>query len=78
MAAVCAIVAILIGFAFKESTLGLKLRASREDEDAAACIGVNVKLMRWCAWTCQRLSLRSGWRALGAFHPAVLTDRRSI
>lgn len=43
--------AILIVFVFKESSIGLKLRASREDEDAAASIGVNVKLMRWIAWT---------------------------
>lgn len=46
-----ACVAILIAFLFKESPIGLKLRASREDEDAAASIGVNVKLMRWIAWT---------------------------
>ena len=64
----------LIGLVFKESTIGLKLRASREDEDAAAAIGVNVKLMRWCAWTASAFfCLRCGWRALGAFHPAVLT-----
>ncbi len=50
IAAVWAILAILAGYAFKESTLGLKLRASREDEDAAASVGVNVKLMRWVAW----------------------------
>ncbi len=50
IAAVWAILAILVGYAFKESTVGLKLRASREDEDAAASVGVNVKLMRWIAW----------------------------
>ena len=46
-----AITAIVVGYIFKESTIGLKLRASREDEDAAASIGVNVKLMRWAGWT---------------------------
>ncbi len=51
VAAGFAILAIVVGFAYKESTLGLKLRSSREDEDAAASIGVNVKLMRWCAWS---------------------------
>lgn len=51
IAAGFAMLAIVIGFAYKESTLGLKLRSSREDEDAAASIGVNVKLMRWCAWS---------------------------
>jgi branched-chain amino acid transport system permease protein len=49
-AAFWAIVAIIITYAFKESTFGLKLRSSREDEEAAASIGVNVKLMRWTAW----------------------------
>ena len=46
-----AAVAMLVAFAFKESTIGLKLRASREDEDAAASLGVNAPLMRWLAWT---------------------------
>ena len=46
-----ACVAIVIAYVFKESSWGLKLRASREDEDAAASIGINVKLMRWLAWT---------------------------
>ncbi|CAN5858644.1 branched-chain amino acid ABC transporter permease [soil metagenome] len=46
-----AIAAVLVVFAFKESTIGIKLRASREDEEAAASIGVNVKLMRWFGWS---------------------------
>lgn len=46
-----ACLAIVIAFLFKESSLGLKLRASREDEDAAESIGIDVKLMRWIAWT---------------------------
>jgi len=50
-AALWAIAAVLVVYAFKESTAGLKLRASREDEDAASSIGVNVKLMRWFAWS---------------------------
>ncbi|MGD9712154.1 MAG: branched-chain amino acid ABC transporter permease [Thermomicrobiales bacterium] len=51
VAAVFAIGALLIGYAFKESTSGLKLRSSREDEDASSSIGVNVRLMRWVAWS---------------------------
>ncbi|MCA9859104.1 MAG: branched-chain amino acid ABC transporter permease [Thermomicrobiales bacterium] len=46
-----ACLAILVAFVFKESPWALKRRASREDEDAAASIGINVKLMRWIAWT---------------------------
>jgi branched-chain amino acid transport system permease protein len=42
---------IVIAFAFKESTIGLKLRAAREDEDAAASIGINAAWTRWVAWT---------------------------
>jgi branched-chain amino acid transport system permease protein len=40
-----------VAFIFKESSIGLKLRASKGDEDAAASVGVNVKLNRWMAWT---------------------------
>lgn len=46
-----ACLAIVVAFIYKESSLGLKLRASREDEDAAESIGIDVKLMRWVAWT---------------------------
>ena len=46
-----AAIIVVIAFAFKESTVGLKLRASREDEAAAASIGVNAALTRWIAWT---------------------------
>jgi branched-chain amino acid transport system permease protein len=46
-----AAIGVAITFAFKESTVGLKLRASREDEAAAASVGVNAALARWIAWT---------------------------
>jgi branched-chain amino acid transport system permease protein len=46
-----ALVAIVVALIFRESTLGLRLRASRDDEDAAASLGVNAALMRWTAWT---------------------------
>ncbi len=42
---------VVVAYAFKESSLGLKLRASREDEDAAESLGVNAAFVRWCAWT---------------------------
>ena len=48
---------VVLAFAFKESTIGLKLRATREDEAAAASIGVNAAWVRWVAWTiCAGLS----------------------
>jgi branched-chain amino acid transport system permease protein len=42
---------VVVAYAFKESSLGLKLRASREDEDAAESLGVNAAFARWAAWT---------------------------
>ncbi len=48
---VWAAIVVVIAFAFKESTFGLKLRATREDEAAAASIGIHAALMRWIAWT---------------------------
>ncbi len=45
-----AAIAVLVAYAFKESSIGLKLRASREDEAAAASLGVNVPLTRWIAF----------------------------
>jgi branched-chain amino acid transport system permease protein len=42
---------VLVAYLFKQSPLGLKLRASREDEDAAESLGVNAAFVRWCAWT---------------------------
>jgi branched-chain amino acid transport system permease protein len=60
-AMVWASLGVLVAFMFKESALGLKLRASREDEDAAASLGVNAALMRWTAWTaCVCLSAIGG------------------
>jgi branched-chain amino acid transport system permease protein len=48
---------IVLAFAFKISTIGLKLRATREDEAAAASIGINAAWVRWVAWTlCALLS----------------------
>lgn len=50
VAVLWAIIAILVAYAFKESSIGLKLRASRDDEDAAASVGVNIQRTRWIAW----------------------------
>jgi branched-chain amino acid transport system permease protein len=45
-----AIAAIAIARAYRDSSAGLKLRASREDEIASTAVGVNVKLHRFIAW----------------------------
>jgi branched-chain amino acid transport system permease protein len=44
------ILILILACWFKETSLGLKLRASREDERAAASIGVNTVIVRWVAF----------------------------
>lgn len=50
VAAAWAVLSIVAAYLFKESSLGLKLRASREDKRAAASIGINVFWVRMVAW----------------------------
>jgi len=42
---------IILAYWFKESSIGLKLRASRDDRYAAATIGINMVIVRWVAFT---------------------------
>jgi branched-chain amino acid transport system permease protein len=39
--------AVVVAYAFKESRIGLMLRASRDDPVAAAALGVNIPYARW-------------------------------
>jgi branched-chain amino acid transport system permease protein len=41
---------VLVAYWFKETALGLKLRASREDDRAAASIGIRIVRVRWVAF----------------------------
>lgn len=41
----------VVAYWFKESKLGLMLRASRDDSTAASTIGVNIVVMRWIAFS---------------------------
>lgn len=45
-----AIAAIAVARIYRDSSAGLKLRASREDEIASTAVGVNVRLHRFIAW----------------------------
>jgi branched-chain amino acid transport system permease protein len=45
-----ALIAIAVALFFRESSLGLRLRAARDDEDAAASLGVHITWVRWVAW----------------------------
>lgn len=49
-AAVWACIFVVVAYLFKESKLGLQLRASRDDLAAASAIGVNVVYVRWLAF----------------------------
>jgi branched-chain amino acid transport system permease protein len=44
--------AVVIAFLFKESRVGLMLRAARDDPVAAAAIGVRIPLVRWLGFAC--------------------------
>ena len=50
IAVVCGLLTVIVAYRFKETSLGLKLRASREDEHAAASIGINIIIVRWVAF----------------------------
>ncbi len=50
MSAVFGILVIFIAYLYKETPIGLKLRASRDDRYAAASIGINIVRVRWAAF----------------------------
>ncbi len=50
LAALVAVLALVAALAFKESRTGKLLRASRDDERAAAAVGVNIPQLRWRAF----------------------------
>lgn len=45
-----ACIAIVLAYLFKESKVGLQLRASRDDLVSAASVGVNITQVRWIAF----------------------------
>ncbi|MFQ3566620.1 MAG: branched-chain amino acid ABC transporter permease [Aggregatilineales bacterium] len=45
-----AVAVVALGYAYKESRLGLMLRASREDDKAASSLGIDIVRMRWIAF----------------------------
>lgn len=50
MSAAFGILFVLVSYWFREAAVGLKLRASREDEHAASSIGINIVIVRWMAF----------------------------
>jgi branched-chain amino acid transport system permease protein len=73
-ALVVAVVSVAIARLYRESSAGLELRASREDEVAAEALGINVRFRRLEAWVLSAiLSGAAGvllGHFLGAFSPS--------
>lgn len=67
LSALVAIVALVGALAFKESRTGRLLRASRDDERAAAAIGVNIPALRWRAFIMAALFAGVGGALWGHF-----------
>lgn len=50
-AALWGLVFLVVAWAFKHSSLGLRLRASRDSEFAASTVGIDIIRLRWVAFT---------------------------
>ncbi|MBL4750551.1 MAG: branched-chain amino acid ABC transporter permease [Amylibacter sp.] len=67
LAATVAAVAIVAALAFKESRLGILVRATRDDEVAAAAMGANIPNLRWIAFIISALFAGIGGALWGHF-----------
>ncbi|HEX6014772.1 MAG TPA: branched-chain amino acid ABC transporter permease, partial [Geminicoccaceae bacterium] len=67
LAAGCAVLTIALALAFKESRTGLLLRASRDDETAAAALGADIPRLRWRAFVLSALLAGLGGALCGHF-----------
>lgn len=79
---VVAAVVIFLARWFRESSTGVRLRASREDETAAAVLGIDVQRMRLRAWVLSALVMGVGgavWAEYSlAFGPGQLYFDRTF
>jgi branched-chain amino acid transport system permease protein len=68
-----AVVAIIVAYVFQESNVGLRLRASREDEVAARAVGVSVARERRIAFVLSAFFVGAGGflfaEFIGSFNP---------
>ncbi len=67
LAATAAVAALAVALAFKESRTGLLLRATRDDEIAAAALGAHVPRLRWRAFIVSALLAGVGGGLWGHF-----------
>lgn len=70
VALIAAIIIIIAVFCFKESSLGLKLRATRDDRHAARSSGINIVSVRYCGYV---LSAFVGGLAGGLYSHYILS-----
>ncbi|MBN9610325.1 MAG: hypothetical protein BGO26_02775 [Actinobacteria bacterium 69-20] len=66
-AAAVMFVALAVAGAFKESPIGLQLRAAREDELAAASMGTDVRRARFAGWVLSAVVSAAGGALLGLY-----------
>ncbi|MGZ6316110.1 MAG: branched-chain amino acid ABC transporter permease [Anaerolineales bacterium] len=50
VAVIFGVLSVVVAYIFKESDLGLKLRASRDDRYAAGSVGINMVVVRWLSF----------------------------
>jgi branched-subunit amino acid ABC-type transport system permease component len=74
VALVWALVAMAIAWAFQRSRFGLRLRASREDEDAARAVGVHVAFERGIAFVLSAFFVGVGGALYGMFIGSFTPD----
>jgi branched-chain amino acid transport system permease protein len=67
LAAAVAIAALIVALGFRESRMGILLRASRDDEVAAASLGAHVPVLRWRAFVLAALLAGIGGGLWGHF-----------
>lgn len=67
IATACALGALILALTFKESRIGLLLRASRDDEVAAAALGANIPRLRWIGFVVAALLAGLGGALWGHF-----------
>ena len=66
-ALVWALIAIVAGFVFQSTGLGLRLRGSREDDVAARSLGVGVRIERRVAWVVHAFIMGVGGALYGQY-----------
>ena len=62
-----ALAAIVVGFAFQSTGLGLRLRGSREDDIAARSLGIGVRMERRVAWVLHGFVMGVGGALYGQY-----------